>query len=280
MFPLDADNLLSPNTLARLSTRLEEGPGAAWAYPALEFFGAERGEWRVPGPYLPYRQLLSNQCDAGSLIRRAVFEAGIGYDETMRDGFEDWEFFLGATLAGFRGVAAGRCGFRYRRQPDSMVATALQRAEQLEAAIRDRHPRAYEPAAVAQREHAEAPRFALVRCDTRGRPPHRRLRSRAAAAVPGRVRPRDRRRTSAPRTHPQRHRPDHGGGNRVAGGERVAGRDALSPTDGAARAQGRRPRLGSPPRRRRPRQRARPARRRRRAGARSDGRGPTGGRPG
>jgi glycosyltransferase involved in cell wall biosynthesis len=165
VFPLDADNLLSPDTLARLSARLEEDPGAAWAYPALEFFGAERGEWRVPGPYLPYRQLLSNQCDAGSLIRRAVFEAGIGYDETMRDGFEDWEFFLRATLAGFRGVAAGRCGFRYRRQPDSMVATALERAEQIEAAIRERHPRAYEPAAVARREHAEAPRFALVRCD-------------------------------------------------------------------------------------------------------------------
>jgi len=165
VFPLDADNLLSADTLARLSARLEEDPGAAWAYPALEFFGAEQGEWRVPGPYLPYRQLLSNQCDAGSLVRRAVFEAGIGYDETMREGFEDWEFFLRATLAGFRGVAAGRCGFRYRRQPDSMVATALERAEQIEAAIRARHPRPYEPAAVARREHAEAPRFALVRCD-------------------------------------------------------------------------------------------------------------------
>jgi glycosyltransferase involved in cell wall biosynthesis len=165
VFPLDADNLLSPDTLARLSARLQEDPGAAWAYPALEFFGAEQGEWRVPGPYLPYRQLLSNQCDAGSLIRRAVFETGIGYDETMRDGFEDWEFFLRATLAGFRGVAAGHCGFRYRRQPDSMVATALERAAQIEAEIRNRHPRAYEPAAVARREHTEAPRFALVRCD-------------------------------------------------------------------------------------------------------------------
>ncbi len=165
VFPLDADNLLSADTLARLSTLLEEDPGAAWAYPALEFFGTEQGEWHVPGPYLPYRQLLSNQCDAGSLIRRAVFEAGIGYDETMRDGFEDWEFFLRATLAGFRGVAGGRCGFRYRRQGDSMVATALQRAEQIEAEIRRRHPQAYESAAVARREHAEAPRFALVRCD-------------------------------------------------------------------------------------------------------------------
>jgi hypothetical protein len=165
VFPLDADNLLSPDTLAGLSALLEEHPEAAWASPTLEFFGAEAGEWRVPGPYLPYRQLFTNQCDAGSLIRRAVFDAGIAYDETVRYGFEDWELFLRATLSGFGGIQAGCRGFRYRRRPDSMVAAALKRAEHLEAEIRRRHRGAYEPAALTRREHTEAPRFALVRCD-------------------------------------------------------------------------------------------------------------------
>jgi hypothetical protein len=165
IFPLDADNLLSPDTLATLWARLEVRPDAAWASPVLEFFGVEDGEWSVPGPYLPYRQLLSNQCDAGSLIRRSVFAAGIEYDEAMREGFEDWEFFLRATLAGFAGVQAGRCGFRYRRRPDSMVDGALARAAAIEAEIRRRHADAYEPAALLRREHEEAPRFALVRCD-------------------------------------------------------------------------------------------------------------------
>jgi hypothetical protein len=165
IFPLDADNLLSPGTLAALTAVLEERPQLAWATPALEFFGAEEGEWQVPGPYLLYRQLLGNQCDAGSLIRRAVFDAGIEYDETMREGFEDWEFFLRASLAGFGGVQAGRCGFRYRRRSDSMVTAALAQRQRLEAEIQRRHPAAYEPAALLRREHAEAPRFALVRCD-------------------------------------------------------------------------------------------------------------------
>lgn len=165
IFPLDADNMLSPHTLAQLSALLEEHPEAAWASPTLEFFGADEGDWRVPGAYLPYRQLFTNQCDAGSLIRRAVFEAGLAYDETIRYGFEDWELFLRATLSGFVGVQAGRCGFRYRRRPDSMVAAALQRAELLEAEIRRRHRDAYQPEALTRREHAEAPRFALVRCD-------------------------------------------------------------------------------------------------------------------
>jgi glycosyl transferase family 2 len=165
IFPLDADNVLSPRTVAELRTALDEHPDATWASPALEFFGSERGTWRVPGPYLPYRQLFANQCDTGSLIRRTMFEAGVFYDETARYGFEDWEMFLRATLAGFRGVQAGRCGFRYRRRKNSMVTAAMRRAELLEAQIQSRHLEAYEPAALTRREHEEAPRFALVRCD-------------------------------------------------------------------------------------------------------------------
>ena len=165
VFPLDADNMLSPQTLSLLRARLEGEPGVAWASPAPEFFGAELGIWQVPGAYLAYRQLFTNQCDTGSLIRRTLFDAGFGYDETIREGFEDWEFFLRASLAGHRGLLAGRCGFRYRRRPESMLSDAQQKAKALEAQIRDLHADAYEPGAQARREHAEAPRFALVLCD-------------------------------------------------------------------------------------------------------------------
>jgi hypothetical protein len=165
IFPLDADNLLSPRTLARLSSLLEERPEAAWGSPALELFGAEEGQWSLPGPYLPYRQLFMNQCDTGSLIRREIFAAGIEYDESIRYGFEDWELFLRATLAGYRGLMAGPCGFRYRCRPESMLSGARERADRLEAEIRHRHPSVFEPAALRRQEHAEAPRFALVRCD-------------------------------------------------------------------------------------------------------------------
>ncbi len=165
VFPLDADNELSPHTLGALQDQLDADPGAAWASPALEFFGTEEGGWQIPGPYLPYRQLFMNQCDTGSLIRRQVFDTGIGYDETIKFGFEDWEFFLRASLAGYRGRQAGACGFRYRRRPESMLRGAQQRAELLEGEIRARHAAAFEPEALVRREHVEAPRFALLLCD-------------------------------------------------------------------------------------------------------------------
>ncbi len=165
VFPLDADNQLSPSTLALLWEQLAADPEASWASPTLELFGARAGEWRVPGPYLPYRQLFSNQCDTGTLIDRRLFAAGLEFDETIRKGYEDWEFFLRASLAGFRGVGAGRCGFRYRTRPDSMLQAANERAKALEARIRERHQGAYRAGALSRREHSEAPRFALVNYD-------------------------------------------------------------------------------------------------------------------
>jgi len=164
VFPLDADNMLSAHTLAMLRDTLAARPDAAWAAPTLEFFGAEEGEWRMPEPFLAYRQLFNNQTDTGSLIRRSVFEAGIEFDESIRGGYEDWDFFLRAALAGFVGIHAGRCGFRYRQRPDSMLSDAQQRSGALEAELRRRHRDAYRPGELARREHAEAPRFALVRC--------------------------------------------------------------------------------------------------------------------
>lgn len=164
VFPLDADNLLSPGTIAALLKVLDERPDAAWASPALEVFGDGDGTWGGQEPYLSYRQLFSNQSDTGSLIRRSVFEAGIEFDESLF-GYEDWELFLRASLAGLHGAFAGPCGFRYRDRPGSLRARSGARAEEIEAGIRERHPAAYEPGALARREHGEAPRFALVRCD-------------------------------------------------------------------------------------------------------------------
>ncbi len=142
---------------------LEGDPAAAWAYAYREMFGAEGGGWEVPGGFNSYRRLLENQCDAGSLVRRAVFdEHGVMFDPSMRSGYEDWEFFIRAMRRGLRGVSAGRCGFRYRRRAFSMVERSMREHELLIDQIRARHPDAYAPRALARREHEALPRFALV----------------------------------------------------------------------------------------------------------------------
>jgi hypothetical protein len=164
IFPLDADNLLSPWTLGVLWEHLETAGDAAWAMPAIEWFGELEGVWDTAPPFSVYRQLFENQCDAGTLFRRAVFDTGLRYDERLR-AFEDWLFVLEAGLAGLTGVQAGPCGFRYRVRPHSMLATARPASDELLTLIRAKAPEIYAPAALVRREHAEAPRFALVAID-------------------------------------------------------------------------------------------------------------------
>ena len=99
----------------------EQDPEVGWVYPNIDMFGQE---WNsdYSGEYSVLRHLEENICEAGSLVRRAVFERGARFDESMRLGFEDWDFWLGAIERGFRGKHLENFGFRYRRRPESMLS--------------------------------------------------------------------------------------------------------------------------------------------------------------
>ena len=118
---LDADNRLLPGALQRAFDALLETPEAGWLYPDIDMFGQE---WNsdYSGEYSVLRHLEENICEAGSLVRRAVFERGVRFDESMRLGFEDWDFWLAAIELGFRGRHIEHFGFRYRKRPESMLS--------------------------------------------------------------------------------------------------------------------------------------------------------------
>ena len=160
IFMLDADNRLRPRAMAQAMAALEAHPEAGWVYPSIDMFGI-MARCDYGGPYSRLIHSQMNICEAGSLIRRAVFEAGVMFDESFRLGFEDWHFFLSAGDAGFRGVNLEHFGFFYRKRPESMLANADRNRELLLGQIRQAHPALYHPAYQLQLEHAEAPRFAL-----------------------------------------------------------------------------------------------------------------------
>jgi glycosyltransferase involved in cell wall biosynthesis/GT2 family glycosyltransferase len=166
VFPLDADNRLSPHTLATLWQRLAEAPhDVGWAYQDHATFGSEDASWRVGVPFSAYRLIHENYCDAGSLIRREVFDAGIWYDEAMRTGYEDWEFFVNASLSGFRGIHVAETGFQYRVHGHSLLASARRHHEALAAFIANKHRDRLGHDELTRLEHTELPRFAVVIVD-------------------------------------------------------------------------------------------------------------------
>lgn len=167
VYLLDADNALRPPAMARALAALRDDPGAGWIYPDIDMVGLESGH-DYSGPYSALLHSAINTCEAGSLIRRAVFEAGVLFDTSFRAGFEDWDFFLSAVDAGFRGKHIEGFGFLYRKRPESMLADSERERETILEQLRRKHPTLFRTADRVALEQDEAPRFAILRDDRPG----------------------------------------------------------------------------------------------------------------
>ncbi|TCZ66033.1 glycosyltransferase [Roseicella aquatilis] len=166
LFFLDADNRLLPRFLARAWAALQDAPPeTGWFYPDIDEFGGQQNA-TCAGEFSLLHLLVQNYCEAGSLVRREVFERGLRFDTTvMRAGFEDWDFWLQCARAGFRGRHLPEAGFLYRRRPESMLAAAERQRDHLLRLLRERHAPLLRPRSLAALEAAEAPRFALFEVD-------------------------------------------------------------------------------------------------------------------
>lgn len=164
IFFLDSDNRLRPKALESAYRTLCDHPEADWVYPNIDMFGLRR-HFDYAGPYSLLRHVFYNICEAGSMVRRRVFAAGVRFDETMQLGFEDWDFWLSAAGRGFRGVHDPNFGFLYRNRPASMLSQSKRDAEGILAYMRRKHRAIMSPRALLRLEAEEAPRHAIVYLD-------------------------------------------------------------------------------------------------------------------
>ena len=116
---LDADDRLAPTWLAEAAVVLDEEPDVAFVSHWLRTFGDEEGEWKPQRCDLD-ALLDLNSINGAALFRRSMVEAVGGFDESMREGCEDWELWIRAVAQGHRGVIVPRVLYEYRRRADSM----------------------------------------------------------------------------------------------------------------------------------------------------------------
>lgn len=166
IYMLDADNRLRPGAMARAMAVLDEDPATDWVYPNMDMFGVETAV-DVGGAYSLLVHTEINICEAGSLFRRSVFEAGIRFDTGFRLGWEDWDFFLTAARRGMRGRNIEDFGFHYRKRPESMLADSERDRDALMGAVTRKHKRLFSPRTMVGLEQAEAPRYAIHLADRR-----------------------------------------------------------------------------------------------------------------
>jgi glycosyltransferase involved in cell wall biosynthesis len=158
---LDADNRLHPDFIQRAWDVLAASPPeVGWAYPDIDMFGFEMN-FAVRGEYSHFLHLVENYCEAGSLARRAIFERGLRFDEAMRQGFEDWEFWLNCARNGFIGRHVPQSGFQYRRRAESMLTGSERMRDSILTYMRKKHAKELRPAVLVALEQREVPRFAI-----------------------------------------------------------------------------------------------------------------------
>ena len=130
---LDADDLLSLDMLEKSVAALDEDRSVAFVSHWVRTFGDEHRDWTPTRCDLP-ALLDVNTVNGAALVRREAFEAVNGFDETMRDGCEDWDFWISLVERGFQGRILPEVLFHYRRRADSMSRVMMEG---------DRHPRIY-----------------------------------------------------------------------------------------------------------------------------------------
>lgn len=127
---LDADDRLDQGTLQWFYDRLRSAPEPApgkkvgWVYTDPYQFGGIFSYLQKPDEYSPLWHLLANSNSATSLVSIEMLRAGCRFDEGMRRGSEDWDFWLQGIRNDFYGLFVRPPTFRYRRRPESMTSDA------------------------------------------------------------------------------------------------------------------------------------------------------------
>lgn len=116
---LDADDRLASAWFERALAALDADAELAFVSHWLEAFGDESWTWTPRSCELP-ALLARNTVNGAALVRREAFEAVGGYDEAMRSGCEDWDFWLRLVERGFSGAIIPEVMFYYRRSASSM----------------------------------------------------------------------------------------------------------------------------------------------------------------
>jgi glycosyltransferase involved in cell wall biosynthesis len=119
VLPLDCDDMLEPAYLAETVPLLENAPpDVGFVFTHARLTGALQGV--LIRHFNQFDQLFLNDLPYCMLVRRSAWEAAGGYDETMRDGTEDWEFNIRLSCAGLRGIEVPKPLFVYTVRADGM----------------------------------------------------------------------------------------------------------------------------------------------------------------
>lgn len=142
VLPLDADDWLEPDCIMVLLQALKASPSAGFAYCDAELEGEAFGQLHKDYNY--FEQLFLNQLPYCLLIPKPLWEEVGRYDETLQQGYEDWEFNIRLGSHGHYGLRIAQPLFHYRVRSSGMLISKSNRLHGLLwSEIQNRHSPLY-----------------------------------------------------------------------------------------------------------------------------------------
>ena len=118
ILPLDGDDLISPQFAEKAADVLENDKDVKIVYCEVEYFGDRTGNMKLPD-FSISTMLRANCFTNTSMYRRTDFEQVGGYNPNMKDGYEDWDFWLSILESGGRTHKLNFVGLHYRINNDT-----------------------------------------------------------------------------------------------------------------------------------------------------------------
>ena len=124
ILPLDGDDKIAPEFLEFTLREIVKDRNIRVVYTDAQYFGARNDVYRLPD--FSIEQLLGmNVMCITSLFRKEDFEKAGGFNTNMKEGFEDWDFFVSMFQDGEgTAVKIPKILFYYRRKPISRNSAA------------------------------------------------------------------------------------------------------------------------------------------------------------
>lgn len=144
VLPLDCDDWLEPDFVEKLLRALQENDAnRTFVFSHLALEGDVEGV--LVKNFNFFEQLFANQLPYCMLISKDLWRAAGGYDETMRLGYEDWDFNISLACTGAAGVAVAEPLFHYRVSTTGMLQTTSHKQHGvLWGAIQNKHADLYQ----------------------------------------------------------------------------------------------------------------------------------------
>lgn len=148
---LDADDTIEPEFLEKTVPVLAENKEVGFVGTGIRHFGCKKAEY-IPPKFNAYRLLYHNFYVVTSLFRKRAWEDVGGFNESMVNGYEDWDFWLSMIKFGWKGYTVPDILFNYRSHGKSKIQEAKENHHSIISKMIMNHQELYNPTFISSQK--------------------------------------------------------------------------------------------------------------------------------